>query len=350
MRRFVYVGTTRWRRISAAAKGGLLRAEVGTDDWRHFDVGGSDSELNAIIVDPTRPGVLFAGTQTGLFRSDDQGEHWRRLPLPGADIQIWSILIHPTRPNVIFAGGSPVTIFRSEDGGESWSVMEGSQRPERLDFPFSSRVLRIAADPLTPDNIYASLEVNGTIRSRDGGTTWEDCSQGLVDLLAHPRYRNKIVVDDDREGIFDGHAVCVSAGAPGSLFYACRLGLFRSEDSGDSWQDMRVTAFSPFGYARDIRAAPQDPKRFYTCLSIFANGTAGSIWRSDDAGANWSRFDHSVEACSTVMNVGLDPADPELVCAVTFSGQVLVTRDGGASWREHLLPAGYMESFTIACG
>ena len=53
--------------------------------------------------------------------------------------------------------------------------------------------------------------------------------------------------------MLDGHAVCTSAADPDSVIIAVRMGLFRSEDQGKTWQDIRVDRFSPFTYGRDMR-------------------------------------------------------------------------------------------------
>ena len=56
--------------------------------------------------------------------------------------------------------------------------------------------------------------------------------------------------------MLDGHAVCTSAADPDSVIIAVRMGLFRSEDQGKTWQDIRVDRFSPFTYGRDIKVSP----------------------------------------------------------------------------------------------
>ena len=80
--------------------------------------------------------------------------------------------------------------------------------------------------------------------------------------------------------MLDGHAMCISDAAPGAVFLACRMGLFRSDDGATSWQDIEVGRFSPLTYARDIRPAPQDPRTLYACLSVHATGNTGSLARA----------------------------------------------------------------------
>jgi hypothetical protein len=75
--------------------------------------------------------------------------------------------------------------------------------------------------------------------------------------------------------MLDGHAVCTSAADRDSVIIAVRMGLFRSEDQGKTWQDIRVDRFSPFTYGRDIKVSPQDPSTLHACLSVAASSKDG---------------------------------------------------------------------------
>ena len=187
--------------------------------------------------------------------------------------------------------------------------------------------LEEAIDPAQPDHIYAALEVGGAMRSLDGGETWEDGSADLVKLSELPHLKSRIVSDSEMEGMLDGHALCVSGAASGTVFLALRMGLFRSTDRAAHWQDMEVGRFSPLTYGRDIRVSPQDPRVLYACLSPAARSEDGSLYRSADLGETWSRFDHGVKAESTMMAVALHPRDADRVYCVSRTGQVFGTED-----------------------
>jgi hypothetical protein len=117
-------------------------------------------------VHPDNRHVIFVGTQDGPYRSADSGDHWQRLGFPDRGVTIWSLTIHPTRPNVMYAGAAPVWLYRSLDGGETWSRLPKAISPAHCERPsFDTRVLRITVDPNRPDDIYAALEVSGVLRS-----------------------------------------------------------------------------------------------------------------------------------------------------------------------------------------
>ncbi|MGH7090120.1 MAG: WD40/YVTN/BNR-like repeat-containing protein, partial [Stellaceae bacterium] len=164
------------------------------------------------------------------------------------------------------------------------------------------------------------------------------------------RYKSKIGSDAEAEGMLDGHAVCVSPADPGAVFLANRMGIFRSGDGGQSWDDIEVGRHSPLTYARDVRPAPDDARTLYACLSVHSTGDTGSLCRSRDLGRSWERIDHGVHPAGTFMMLALNPRDPRQVWGVTRPGQVIGTMDGGESWQEARLPDGCGDCYAVACG
>jgi len=339
---YVYAGVGWWR---GGTRGGVFRLTEGDGECRHLSRGlPEETHVQAVTVHPEDPETVYIGTQDGPYRSTDRGEHWERLGFPDRGVQVWSILVDPNNSRTLYAGTSPVAVYRSEDGGDNWRRLADPRMPDRVRMPFDCRVMRLAKEADHPAEIYAVLEVNGVMRSLDDGESWEDCSEDLIRLAgpaASPR---------DREGMLDGHALSVSAAGPSTVFVAVRKGLFRSADRGESWQDVEIGRFSPVRYGRDIRVSPHDPRVLYACLSPAAQSTDGALYRSEDFGHSWQRFDHGVKAEATMMGVALHPRDPDQVYGVTRCGQVFGTRDGGRSWREYRLPQGCDDTYAIACG
>jgi photosystem II stability/assembly factor-like uncharacterized protein len=343
----VFVGAAA---AEAGTRGGLYRKAADGDAWEKV-AGGlpDDTQVQAITVHPADPQRIYVGTHTGPFRSTDGGETWQALKLPDAGMQVWSVLVHPTKPETLYAGTSPVGVYRSDDGGDTWRRLMTQTAPDRVKMAFPCRVMRLAADPSNPDELYATLEVGGAMRSLDGGETWEDCSEGLIELSQRPHLKSMLQSDTDTEGMLDGHALTVSAAQPGAVFLAVRMGLFRSVDRGLSWDDMQVGRFSPLTYSRDVRVSPQDPRTLYACFSPAARSEDGSLYRSNDLGESWTRFDHDIKADATMMAVALHAQDADQVHCVSRCGQLFSTLDGGRSWREHPLPAGVRDIYAVAC-
>jgi photosystem II stability/assembly factor-like uncharacterized protein len=345
---YVYVGAAQW---TGGTVGGLFRRAVGDDHWEAVSKGLPErTDVQAITVHPTSPEVVYLGTQNGPYRSVDHGASWERLGFPDDDRQVWSILVHPRDPRILYTGTSPVAVYRSDNGGDSWRRLPKAIQPELVKMAFASRVMRLAADPNQPDALYAALEVAGVMRSLDGGESWMDCSRDLIGLAEQPHLKSKIQSDTETEGMLDAHALCVSAAQPGTVFLAVRMGLFRSPDRGASWQDMAIGRYSPLTYGRDVRVSPHDPRVLYACLSPASRSQDGSLYRSQDLGQTWSRLDHGVKARATMMAVALHGQDPDQIYCVSRCGQVFGTRNGGQTWQESPLPDGVQDVYAIACG
>jgi photosystem II stability/assembly factor-like uncharacterized protein len=215
---------------------------------------------------------------------------------------------------------------------------------------FPCRVMRLDVDPAQPDDVYACIEANGAMKSRDRGESWEDCTTDLLRFAEQEKYKSRIVSQSEIEGMLDGHALACSAAAPGTVFLANRMGLFRSDDRGAHWQDVDIGRFSPMSYGRDLRVSRHDPKVLYAALSPAFRSADGAIYKSEDVGKSWKRLDHGVKAEATMMGVAVNPRDAWQVYGLTKAGQVFGTQDGGISWVERRLPQGVGDCYAIACG
>jgi photosystem II stability/assembly factor-like uncharacterized protein len=343
----VYAGVGGYYGGNEGNLAGVFRRDSESGDWQHVL---REPEAYTVFVHPHDPNVVLAGTKDGIYRSTDKGMSFRRASFPDSGVQIWSFLADAADPRRILAGGSPVSIFRSDDCGESWKRLAAPKLPDRGKAPFAVRVMRLARHPDRPNEIYAALEIGGVMRSLDGGETWADASDNLIRLsVEQPRLRSKIVSDTEAEGMLDGHAICMSAADPDAVIIAVRMGLFRSDDQGRSWQDLRVDRFSPFTYGRDIKVAPQDPSTLYACLSVAASSKDGALYRSNDIGKTWRRFD-KVQPHGTLMSVALHGRDADQVYVAARYGEVFGTQDGGATWRDMPLPSGVQHIYALACG
>jgi photosystem II stability/assembly factor-like uncharacterized protein len=326
---------------------GVFRRDSEAGDWQHVL---REPEAYTVFVHPHDANLVLAGTKDGIYRSTDKGLSFRRADFPDTGVQIWSFIADASDPRRILAGGSPVSVYRSDDAGESWKRLGDPKLPDRGKAPFAARVMRFARHPDRPNEIYAALEIGGVMRSLNGGETWADSSDNLIRLsVEQPRLRSKIVSDTEAEGMLDGHAICASAADPDGVILAARMGLFRSGDHGRTWQDLRVDRFSPFSYGRDIKVSPQDPSTLYACLSVAASSKDGALYRSNDVGQTWRRFD-KVQPHGTLMSVALHGRDADQVYVAARYGEVFGTRDGGATWRDMPLPAGVQHIYALACG
>ena len=348
----VFAGAAKW----SAAKNkdhlfGLFRMKPNTGAWEHITNNGlpDDTEVRAIVIDPNDQDRVFVGTQVGPYRSDDGGDSWTALPLPSDNAVTWSILLHPTDANILYAGTQDQGAFRSENGGKSWTEMNIPEPAGLCRMGFPSRTVRMCLDPSNPDEVYVGVEVGGLVRSLDGGDTWEDIGGGLMDLAEQDHLRSRIGSDTDTEGMMDTHATTISPTRPGTLVHATRMGLFRSDDKGETWSEMGVGKHSRLTYARDVQVSVHDPDTMYSALSVASVSDAGSVYKSTDFGESWTRFDNDVDVNSTMMHIGQSAASADRVYAGARRGRVFGTEDGGKTWTQSELPGGVQGIYAVAC-
>jgi photosystem II stability/assembly factor-like uncharacterized protein len=352
MTQYVYAGAAPFSGGSDPTQpGGLFRLAVGDTQWQSLTKGLPDRvEVRTIAIHPTNPQIVYAGAQDGPYRTTNGGDTWERLNFPDRDLVVWSIIFHPTNPQTLYLGTAPTAIFRSDNGGESWKKLKITAPAGMVEMGFPCRIIRLAADPSQPEEIYAGLEVGGVIRSLNGGETWEDCTKELLKFVEKDHLKSQLISNTKAEGMMDSHALSVSAAKPGTVFLATRMGIFSSPDKGQTWQELEIWKQSPFAYARDIQVAPQDPNTLYAALSDAALGRAGAVYRSQDLGKTWRRFDHGVTVRTTMMTVAPSPQNSKVVFSATRKGQVFGTVDGGGSWSEFPLPEARQDVYALACG
>ncbi|HYC64432.1 MAG TPA: hypothetical protein VEC14_06855 [Reyranellaceae bacterium] len=327
-------------------KVGVFVRDANGGEWKHAL---GSVQAFTVFVHPNNPETVFAGTNDGVWRSTDRGATFKRTDFPDK-AQVWCFMVDSRDPKRMLAGASPIDVYRSEDGGQSWRKLASPNMPAHCTGPFASRVMRFAQHPKRPNEIFAALEINGVMHSQDGGETWRDCSEGLIKLAERPHLKSKIVSDTHAEGMLDGHAVTISPADPDAAIVALRMGLFRTTDKGKTWQDMEMKRFSPITYGRDVKAAPSQPSTLYCALSVAAASHDGALFRSTDGGQNWNRFD-KVQVHGTIMSIGLHQSDPDQVyLGARYDGEIFGTRDGGRTWQAMPLPAEVQHIYSVACG
>ena len=96
------------------------RERAGTGSGTPFPLG---SQVRAMAVYPDDSNRILAGSDYGMYRSEDRGATWEKLWSPMDGTPIWSIAIDPEDTQTIFVGIKPAALFRSRDGGDSWTKL-----------------------------------------------------------------------------------------------------------------------------------------------------------------------------------------------------------------------------------
>ena len=312
---------------------GLYRKEAGDTQWEHLTSGlPPQAPARPIAVHPQNPNLVYVGTQRGVYRSNDRGDHWERTDMPEGRT-VWALKFHPNNPRVMYLGTEGSEVYRSDDGGESWQYLSTITNPDAVQMYFSTRILGLAMESANPDNMYAALEVGGAARSFDAGKTWQTVNSNFAG-------------DVDR---MDLHGVAVGSRQSEAVFISNRLGVWRTRDRGDNWENLRFESFSPIMYSRGVQVAPDDPNTLYACVGRNFGSEEGGVLRTTDLGDTWHRFDHDVTPRSTTFGVAINAQRPEQVYFCSRNGQVFGTHDSGATWKEHPLPESARDVISVAC-
>jgi photosystem II stability/assembly factor-like uncharacterized protein len=295
---------------------------VGMSVWFTEDLGETWSRPNsehgmsnearvwALASHPERPDHILAGTDHGLHRWDESGKRWHHMPSTLDGHPIWALQVAPHDPDFIVAGVSPGGLFRSTDGARTWERLD-IQIPRICMFNLTSRVTQVEFDPLDPDGIWISVEIDAIHRSTDRGQTWRRLSRGLT--------------TDDVHGI----AVANQDGKR-LVLAAVNRGIHRSDDDGETFVPVQLP--SPWQYTRAVTAKASNDGTFFVTNGDGPPGSWGRLFRSRDYGLTWHELDLPGERNSTLWTISVHPFDSELIFVCSNLGQIFRSVDGGDTW------------------
>ncbi len=285
--------------VAAAASSRTVASPSGA--WLRYPLPGA--EVKSLAAEPRVPGLFFAGTALGgVYRSTDGGRSWSAAPggAPFPGYSVTSLVPDPQRPGTVWAGLTGVVkgglLVRSDDTARSWTVVR--RWPERAE----ARV--VAVTLLSGRKVVAVGGDTGLEVSEDGGSSWRpsqpplDPGSGVSFLAFHPL-------------------------KPGVLYTGSYRHPFRSTDLGRSWT--RIAG----GMIEDTQVfhldfSPTDPNDVWAA-------TCGWVYRTRDGAASWTRYKDGLLDRRTHV-VARDPRDGDRVLAGTTGG-LFESRDAGKGFR-----------------
>ncbi len=280
---------------------------IGLGIWKSVDAGATwqqvwkgRGQIGQMIVHPTNPDIAFAAVlgspfgpseTRGVYRTVDGGKNWQRVLFKNADTGASDVVFDPHNANILFAGlwqmrrtpwsmtsGGPGSgLWRSADGGNTWTQLTGNGLPEG-----NWGKIGVAVAPSDSSRVYALIEAEegGLFRSDDGGDKWERISDHRSLRQRHWYYTTLTVDPADADTI-----------------WFPQVPLLRSIDGGKT---VSIVKGPHHGDHHDIWIDPRQPQRII-------DGNDGGIDISFDGGQSW--FDAPLPL-SQFYNIDVDDRVP----------------------------------------
>jgi photosystem II stability/assembly factor-like uncharacterized protein len=242
----LWVGTGEsWVRNSVSAGDGIYRSTDAGVTWSHCGLAATE-RIARIVIDPQDPRTIYVaalgtlwneGSDRGVYKSTDFGTTWTKILYVDGRTGCADLVIDPKQPSTLIAcmwqvqrrpwsfnsGGPRSGMYRSTDGGSTWTRIERGMPPGDLGR------MAVAFSPVDPTVVYANIEADSTgfFRSTDNGISWERRYSGFASTI-RPFYFSRIVADPvvkDR-------------------IWKTGLNLHRSDDGGVTWSTHAGSAHS----------------------------------------------------------------------------------------------------------
>jgi hypothetical protein len=333
-------------------KGLWLATSPNRVDWTMSGPHHLMQEIASVGID-SRPAVprIMVGIRSEhwgptVAHSDDLGQTWTepadgaiRFPAEtGATLErIWQLQPDfADRPGVVWAGCEPISIWKSVDGGEHFSLSRGLwDHPHRPNWGAGyggAAAHSIALDPTDPNSLHIAMSTGGVYRTADGGQSWQARNAGIaVTFLPdpYPEYGQCV------------HKIARDPVHSERLFAQVHHGVYRSDDSADSWKSIADGLPSDFGFVMLTH-----PRRSGTAWVIpltadrerIPPGGHLAVHRTDDAGEHWVRSssglpEHDYNAVLRDA-AAVDTADPVGLYFGTRGGAVFASVDEGMTFAQ----------------
>lgn len=300
-----------------------------------------------------------------LSSSDDFGKTWSEpesynIKFPeGSDValkQIWQIVSDPHDDNKLYCGVEPAALFKSTDGGANWSLNRGlfdhPHRPQWQPGGGGLCLHTILPDPADAKRMFVAISTAGVYRTDDGGENWQPRNKGICARFMPP----------DQQYPEWGqcvHKVVSHPSNPNRMFLQHHWGVYRSDDAGDSWQDIGKGLPSDFGFAMEMD--PNDANTVYI-IPIESDEFRCTpeaklrVYRTKDGGESWEPLTQGLpqeDAWETILrdNMSADSENPTGLYFGTRSGKVFGSNNAGDSWtmiREGLPPITCVKTATVS--
>ncbi|MYM95751.1 WD40/YVTN/BNR-like repeat-containing protein [Duganella vulcania] len=325
-----------------------------------------------MVLPDRRDGTLYAALNLGHFgaklhRRDPGSEEWTEVAVPAFPVkpqdstdpvewtlkQIWSLAAGgPDQPGVLWAGTLPGGLFRSNDRGDSWQLVESLWNvPERSQWMGGGYdvpgIHSICVDPRNSKSVLVGISCGGAWLTNDGGESWSMRAKGMLARYMPPELA-------ETQQVQDPHRIVRCPSEPDKLWCQHHNGIWRSVDNGANWTEVISAPLSNFGFVTAVH--PQDGETAWFVPAEadskrFAAHAALAVTRTTDGGKTFTAWRGGLpqQHCyDLVYRHGLAVSDcGQILLMGSTTGGAWLSEDGGGQWQtiSTTLPPIYSVSF-----
>ncbi|GGU48913.1 glycosyl hydrolase [Streptomyces daghestanicus] len=278
-------------------------------------------DLGRTWTEPPRPAVRFP---------EDTGASLER---------VWQLHPSAAEPGVVWAGTEPAALYRSEDRGESFELVrplwEHPTRARWVPGGGGEGLHTVLTDARDPRAVTVAVSTAGVFRTTDGGASWSPSNSGVSAVFLpdpHPEFGQCV------------HKVARDAADPDRLYLQNHWGVYRSDDAGAHWTDIGAGLPSTFGFA--MATHPRRGGTAYVFpVNADADRVPADrrcrVFRTSDAGRGWEpltaglpREDHYGPVLRDALCTAEDTGDRAGVYFGNRNGELYASADDGDTWRQ----------------
>jgi len=348
------------RLLAGTRKGAFVLTSDGTrKEWQVSGPHFAGWEIYHLKGSPADPNRLYASQSSGWFgqviqRSDDGGKTWETVgnkfeydgvpgthqwydgtPHPWEFKRVWHLEPSLTDPETVYAGIEDAALFRSTDGGQTWLELPGLRGHDtgsRWQPGAGGMCLHtILLDPRNAGRMFIAISAAGAFRSDDAGKTWRPINRGL---------KSEYIPDPNAEIGHCVHRIALHRSRPDVLFMQKHWDVMRSDNAGDSWQEVSGNLPTDFGFVIDVHAHEPDTVYVVPIKSDSEHYPLDGklrVYRSRTGGNEWEELARGLPQRDCYVNVlrdamAVDSLEPCGVYFGTTGGQVYGSADAGDNW------------------
>ena len=368
------------KRLYVGTRKGLFTLERGGDGWRIERVDFLGEPASMFLQD-SRDGWMYTSLTLGHFgvklhRSADGGSSWEECSVPvypeGAEFgtgpfetegaptskpasltEIWALEAGgPEEEGRLWAGTIPGGLFRSDDRGTSWRLVESLwNREERMEWFGGGKdepgMHSICVDPRDSSRLAVGVSCGGVWVTNDGGESWACRADGIRAEYVPPALQ-------DNPNIQDVHRLVQCASDPEVYWVQHHNGVFHSGNGAESWREISEVEPASFGFAVAVHPGDAKTAWFVPAVKDECRVPVDArlvVTRTVDGGESFQVLREGLpqEHCyDIVFRHGLDVDETGEVLALGSStGGLWISENGGERWEgvSNTLPQIYCVRF-----